>query len=250
MYFLLDIKGQRERSYHTDVALPFLAFPQLTLFSSKQYLQHHLLQSGSDNAHSSCYLGRTLTDIALAGNHVKVQPLPGLGGCHHTLAAQNHTVAVVVQRRHDGMKLFLAECQRSLITPAGEHFICMMMVMSVAVIVSATARTVVVMVMIVMVVVMMFMVMVMVMSALALLVMIVVMTAAALSVLMMMVMLVLHLFQHLCREIGLLLDLFKDLRSAKLIPGGGDDQCIGIYFLQQFNTLGKLFLGNVVGTAE
>ena len=94
------------------------------------------------------------------GNIIIIYP-GSVGSRYHTLSTQDSTVLSTVQSGKDLLDVLCAVSVGCLNTPAGEHFVCMMVMMVVMVMTTAGAVLVMfMMVLMVMVVMMMFVVMI------------------------------------------------------------------------------------------
>lgn len=220
------------------------------------------MQTAADDAESARNAGGAAADVRLAGNMVKVQPLP-VGGVHNALRAQHRAVfRLVVQRGEDGLQLRLRELPRRLHTPAREHLVrvvvvvVMVVLVVVVMVMAAAAAVLIVLIVIIIVIVVVIMVMVVMMLVLVLVVVVivvmVVMTAAAVVVIIVVIFFVRMLggeLRELAREGVRVLHGAQDLSAGELAPRRRDDDGFAVQPAQQLDRGGELFLAALVRAA-
>ena len=207
-----------------------------------------------------------VTDLILFRYQVKLDP-GSFRSLQNALCTQNGSVNITSGKF---LKSFfqnsLVKFMGGLTSPAGEHFICMVMSMMVM---AAAALMIVVMMMFMIMVVMaalvvMVMMMLMVMATalvfmvmIVMLMVVVVMAALVFMVMMMLMVMAAALvfflffvcFDQVFRMAGILQCMKKNF-FIQLIPGSGDHSCLVVVLTQQMHTLVQFFLGHILGTAD
>ena len=222
-----------------------------------------------------------VTDLILFRYQVKLDP-GSFRSLQNALCTQNGSVNITSGKF---LKSFfqnsLVKFMGGLTSPAGEHFICMvmsMMVMAAAalmivvmmmfmIMVVMAALVVMVMMMLmvmatalvfmVMIVMLMVVVMILVIVVMMMLMVVVVMAALVIMVMMMLMVMAAALvfflffvcFDQVFRMAGILQCMKKNF-FIQLIPGSGDHSCLVVVLTQQMHTLVQFFLGHILGTAD
>ena len=224
-----------------------------------------LLQLGADDAELAGDVGAAGADLMLAGDHVEL--VPGVAAVHNALGTQYSAVLAGIQRGQDALQLVMAVLVGSLVAPAGEHFVCivvMMMVMMAAAALAVMVVMVVLMLVLIIVVIMvvvvmaafvavviilvMMVVMLVLILIIVVIIMVVVMVAALVAVLIMVMVVVMMLFlilvrmgsigslcfaQKLGNQVALTIHNGNDLCTGQFVPIGGHNGGGGVLFLDQ-----------------
>ena len=225
----------------------FLRHVLLLYKSGVEQLFHLMfLQLGTDHAHLAGNIGAAGADLMLTGHHVEL--VPGVAAVHNALGTQYSAVLAGIQRGQDALQLVMAVLVGSLVAPAGEHFVCivvMMMVMMAAAALAVMVVMVVLMLVLIIVVIMvvvvmaafvavviilvMMVVMLVLILIIVVIIMVVVMVAALVAVLIMVMVVVMMLFLILVRmgSIGSLCFAQKLGNQVALTIHNGNDLCTG-----------------------
>ena len=135
-----------------------------------------LVQFGTDDTDLAGDFRLTASDVMFFGNIIVIYP-GSVGSRYHTLSTQDSTVLSAVQSGKDLLDVLCAVSVGCLNTPAGEHFVCMMVMM--VVMVMTTAGAVLVMFMMVLMVMVFVMIVMMVMLMLMLVLIMVMMHSSS-----------------------------------------------------------------------
>ena len=170
---------------------------------AEQFCQLVLVQFGTDDTDLAGDFRLTASDVMFFGNIIIIYP-GSVGSRYHTLGTQDSTVLSAVQSGKDLLNVLCAVSVGCLDTPAGEHFVCMMVMMVVMVMTTAGAVLVMFMMMLMVMVFVMIVMMVMLMLVLIMvmmvvmfvlvLIIVVMMSAAALVIMVIMIMVVMMMF--------------------------------------------------------
>ena len=205
--------------------------PSSKLGQQEQLFQLVLLQLGADDTQPAGIVGATLTDLELLRHQVEMEPgLPVVTG-HHALGPED--IAVILAHSQGGqglLQLLTTIFPGCFPAPGGKDLVGVVVVM----VVCATGHTGVTGGVVTDVVVVVFMPMLMMMlvfmGVVMFMLVVVMVMAATVTVVVVVMMLVFNLSHQIFRQSVATLHGSDDLAASKLIPGGGEDGRLGIFF--------------------
>lgn len=221
-----------------------------SLCQSEQLRQFLLVQMGTDHAETACVIGLSMANLKLLRHHIKMQP-GSVRARNNALCTQDDAAVVIVRKLCQNLtQLFLAVFVRSLLTPACEDLVCMMVMMVMVMIVAAAVIPmvmvvvmivvmvvmvvviivvmVVMMIVIIVVMVMIVVVIIMVMIVVVMMLMVVAAAVTILAVLMVMIVMMSMLFQFFLHDQVLVLHSRQNLLALQLVPRRRDDRCFRV----------------------